>query len=163
MNSNYTMTDEEAFRAALVWLRPIEGGWWSGGRSDPNPTMKGITQKTYNAFRRKKGLPLQSVRLVVDEEHNEIYRTGYWLAAGCHLLPAPLALVHFDAAVNHGVRNAARLKARINGSAEDPAQDYIRVRRAFYEAIIARNPDLEPNRLGWKRRMDKLARAAAKL
>jgi lysozyme family protein len=40
----------------------IEGGYYDGaGSHDPNPTMRGVTQRTYNEWRRDRGLPTREV------------------------------------------------------------------------------------------------------
>ena len=39
----------------------------------------------------------------------EIYRTDYWNAASCHLLPPGISLAVFDCAVNQGVGTAIKL------------------------------------------------------
>lgn len=155
-----SLPGEERFRLALVWLKPIEGGWWPGGRRDPNPTMRGITQRTYDAFRQRQGLPVQSVRGIADAEHDQIYRAEYWVAGRCSTMAWPLALVHFDACVNHGVGNARKLLKRLP---EQTPAAYITLRRAFYHSILERHPDWEPNRAGWAKRMDKLTRLLEKL
>src|SRR5262249_31147441 len=58
-----------------------------------------------------KAIPQATVR--------RIYRERYWLPASCPALPPPLALFHFDAAVNQGVAAAARLLQEAVGAAVD--------------------------------------------
>lgn len=142
---------EPRFGIALRWLDPIEGGWWPGGARDPNPTMRGITQRTYDAYRQQQGLPLQSVRLLSDAEHEAIYYANYWRLGGCPVVPWPLALVHFDACVNHGVGNARKLLRRCN-----TVEGYLTLRDALYNSIVARHPAQQPNLAGWKRRLARL-------
>lgn len=139
---------DEAHRFVLS----VEGGWWPGGRSDPNPTMKGVTQRVYDAFRDERELPRQSVRHISDEEHSIIYKR-YWLDAGCHHLSWPVQLVHFDCAINSGPRTAKRLGVL----AGYDWRRYLEIRQAFYDAIIAAKPHLAPNGPGWRRRLAKLA------
>lgn len=149
------MTDD--FFRALGWLWPIEGGWWPGGPSDPNPTMFGITKRTYDAARARYGWYPKRIQDITKAEATTIYWVDYWTAGRCGGLGWPLALVHFDACVNHGVGNANKLLRRANGS----WIDYIAARRAFYADIIAANPDLAPNARGWENRMKKLEIACA--
>lgn len=147
------------FYRALEWLWPIEGGWWAGtAKSDPNPTMYGITARTFADAQRRYNWYPKPVREITKAEATVIYWLEYWMAGGCHKLAWPLALVHFDACVNHGVGNAARLLRRANGS----WVDYIAARISFYKAIIEANPDLAPNARGWANRMTKLESACAK-
>lgn len=151
----------DRFLEAMQWLWPIEGGWWPGKRaSDPNPTMYGVTQDTYNGWRSSQRRPRQSVRLITREEATEIYRQNYWLGARCQIIwEAPTALVHFDAAVNHGVGNARKLLLRANRT----WRGYIAARRAFYAAIIANNPKMKPNEKGWENRMKRLEKRCASM
>lgn len=129
----------------------VEGGWWPGARSDPNPTMRGVIQRVYDAYRVQHGLPKRSVRLIENEEHLVIAKS-YWIDAGCRHLPWPVQLIHFDCAINSGPGNARKLGKRAGYDADR----YLEVRQAFYDAIIAANPDLEPNRRGWRNRLTRL-------
>lgn len=143
------------FHLALQWLWPVEGGWYDG--SDPrdrHPTNFGITQATYDDWRDFLRLPRQGVRAITKAEASEIYWHWYWLRPGCHHLTWPLALVHFDAAVNHGTGHAVRLLGRAQGD----WRSYIAARRAFYAEIIRKNPAMKANERGWENRMRKLER-----
>jgi len=81
---------------------------WEGGYSnhpdDPGgPTMRGIIQREYDAWRAKHGLPPRPVRKIEDNELQDIYRHEYWDALGCDDLPLGVDLCVFDAGVNSGV------------------------------------------------------------
>ena len=62
--------------------------------------MWGVIQATYDAFRRSKGLPLRSVRLITKGEALEIYRKNYWEACGCDRLAPGVDPAVYDPAVN---------------------------------------------------------------
>ena len=84
---------------------------WEGGYSnhpdDPGgPTMRGIIQREYDAWRKKRGMRLRPVRQIDEDEVQAIYRNEYWDAMGCEELPAGFDLCVFDAAVNSGVGRA---------------------------------------------------------
>jgi HK97 family phage portal protein len=82
---------------------------------DPGgPTNFGITLGVFASW---KGVSLDTgsrarlkaeLKRIAPETVREIYRARYWLRAECPSLPPPLALMHFDAAVNHGVGTATR-------------------------------------------------------
>jgi len=93
---------------SLEWLLEEEGGWSNHPADRGGATMYGVTQATYNAWRKKKGRPQQSVRLMTKEEAYELYDSEYWRAADCHRLPWPISYLVFDAAVNSGVRRGVR-------------------------------------------------------
>lgn len=141
--------DRRAFAVAMQWLTPIEGGWYDGtDKRDRNPTNYGVTQRVYSRWQEAHNLPDQSVRLITKDVARQIYHEWFWQDALCHLLAWPDALVHFDAAVNHGRRNALWLQQlAVN------AWHYISLREAFYERIVERNPDMRGNLNGWRNRM----------
>lgn len=91
---------------ALDWLLEEEGGWSNHPADRGGATMYGVTQSTYNAWRKKKGRPSQSVSKISKEEAKELYNEEYWKAASCDKLPWPISYLVFDAAVNSGVKRA---------------------------------------------------------
>lgn len=95
---------ERCLAIALKW----EGGY-SNHPDDPGgPTMKGIIQREYNAWRKKQGKRARPVRQIDGTELRTIYREEYWDAVDCDSLPAGLDLCVFDAAVNSGVGRAKK-------------------------------------------------------
>ena len=106
------------YQALPVTLR-FEGGY-ANHPSDPGgATMKGVTQATYDAFRRELGKPTQDVRAIADAEVELIYHHRYWTPARCDALPWPASLCHFDASVNHGLAGAAKILQRAVGVPDD--------------------------------------------
>lgn len=104
------------FRRALQIILHHEGGYVDHPNDPGGATNKGVTQKTYDAYRIKCGLPTQSVRDIGAEELEEIYFHGYWRPAMCQEMPnEALALLMFDAAVNHGPRQAIKLLQQAAG------------------------------------------------
>lgn len=82
-------------------------GLWSDNPHDPGgATMKGVTQKVYDAYRKRHGWPLRSVRYIADDELLEIYDLEYFRPIGGKDLEAGVDLVSFDYAVNSGVKRA---------------------------------------------------------
>lgn len=59
----------------------------------------------------KRSYPNLDIRNLTADDAVRIYRQDYWLPAGCDKLPAPLALLVFDTAVNMGLGAAAKLLA----------------------------------------------------
>lgn len=93
------------FLRALPVVLEYEGGFTvdTGG-----PTYQGVTQDSYDAYRKRHGKPLRDVREMEGEERDHLYYDGYWVAAKCDKLPWPLSFVHFDHAVNAGVSQAIK-------------------------------------------------------
>ncbi len=104
-----------SFAPALARVLVHEGGY-SNHPADPGgPTMRGITQRVYDAFRRASGAPLRPVRGIAEEELRTIYRRQYWEAVRADDLPPGLDYCVFDAAVNSGPAQAAKWLQRALG------------------------------------------------
>lgn len=169
------------FRDALTFTLPWEGGYVDDPDDRGGATNRGVTQATYDAWRHENGKARRPVRKIEDAEVEEIYRTRYWHAARCDDVAARaprLAAAHFDSAVNHGPARAAMFLQRAVGAAADgkigPATlaaldaalhaggdravvaRYLAARRAFYEAIVARDSTQKKFLKGWMRRVEEL-------
>jgi lysozyme family protein len=85
------------FDTVLGILSTIEGGWTvdSGG-----PTYRGVTQETYDVWRRRHALPGRPVREMTDAEMRAIYYENYWLPLRCGALPDGWAVFLFVQAAN---------------------------------------------------------------
>jgi Putative secretion activating protein len=159
---------------ALEFTLGREGGWYDGSEArDPNPTMYGVTQKTYNAHRDAKGLPWRSVREIEQSEVQDIYRS-YWVDARCDKLPRLTAITMFDMSINAGPGGAIKCLQRVVGVTDDGAwgpkteaavADYIRTipekrlayqhcwERIRYYVDLAKSERLRPNLLSWVHRV----------
>ena len=113
------------FERALTHVLEMEGGYAEDPHDPGGPTNFGITLATYA---RDKDLVLSAENLgqlkaelkaIPQATVRRIYRERYWLAASCPELPAPLALFHFDAAVNHGLAGAAGMLQEAVGAGID--------------------------------------------
>ena len=113
------MSSNQAFDRALQFVLRWEGGYSNHPADTGGETNKGITHTTYDAYRRRKGLPKRSVRYLEQHELEAIYHEQYWIPAGCDLLPAKLALIHFDWAVNSGVNRAVKALQSVVGTNAD--------------------------------------------
>lgn len=97
-----------AFAKALEFTLPAEGGRVDHPADPGGRTNKGIIQSVYNSYRRAKNLPVSDVFDISDREVKEIYLNNYWTPAQCQRMVLPLAVVHFDTAVNFGVGGAVQ-------------------------------------------------------
>ena len=101
------------FSACLRFTLQYEGGW-SNHKQDPGgATMKGVTQRVYDAYRRRMGRQVQSVFHIPDAELNDIYRLQYWNVVRGDDLPAGVDLAVFDHAVNSGPVAAVKALQRV--------------------------------------------------
>nr|WIE90783.1 glycoside hydrolase family 108 protein [Mesorhizobium sp. WSM4875] len=91
---------------SLARVLAHEGGY-SNHPADPGgATMKGVTQRVYDAYRKSKGLALRSVKRITGQELFEIYDRQYWDAVKGDLLPSGVDYVVFDGAVNSGPKQS---------------------------------------------------------
>lgn len=91
----------DAFKTALQFTLKWEGGY------SPNDVggvvNRGITQATYDTYRQSKNLSIQTVSKITEAEVEEAYFELFWKPCKADLMCLPLAIVHFDTAVNFGV------------------------------------------------------------
>ncbi len=102
----------------------------------------------------------------------EIYYKKYWIAGGCHLLPARVASIHLDGCINHGVIRASKFLQQIAGVEQDgmvgpgtaravAAMDEFEVcdrlaarREEFYHTIVINKPSQAKFLNGWMNRIE---------
>lgn len=158
------------FKKALAKVLAWEGGFVNHPNDPGGATNKGITLKTFNYY-----FPggLAALKAITDEQVETIYRSGYWrLIKGDEIESQSVAELLFDYAVNSGKSTAVRKIQKLVGVEADGIMGPITikainsknpkllfaelhdVRKAYYKAIIARNPSLEVFRKGWNRRLD---------
>ncbi len=108
------MTDAR-FEACLPFILKEEGGNDDDPQDHGGRTSRGITQREYTAWRKKKGLPDKDVWTASGvEEIWDIYYEEYWLPRGPKLHPG-VDLVWFNFAVNAGPGEAYKLLLRSIG------------------------------------------------
>ena len=69
------------YKVHIPFLEKWEGGWSNDPDDSGGATMKGVTLRTYTAYRKKKGLlpPTEDeLRNISKEEGLDIYKTMYW-------------------------------------------------------------------------------------
>ena len=93
---------ERCLAVTLKW----EGGYCNHPDDPGGPTMRGVVQREYDAWRGKHGKRVRPVHQIEEDELREIYRSEYWDAMNCDGLAAGMDLCVFDAAVNSGVQRA---------------------------------------------------------
>ena len=176
--------DDAIFSRALAHVLEMEGGFSNDPYDPGGPTNRGITLEVYAKFRKEtvedgtRARLIAELKRIPDATVTAIYRQRYFDPASCPVFTAPLALMHFDAAVNHGVGAAIRMLQGVAGvtvdgeigpetlaamgakSLADLLDDYAETRRARYRAL----PHFWRFGRGWLKRVDAtlaLARAWA--
>jgi lysozyme family protein len=112
-----------------------EGGFVSDPMDAGGATNKGVTQNTYESYRKSQKQPVRPVKQITNAEVEKIYRSRYFNAAGCDRYTEPLALVMFDTAVNFGVGRAYNFLATSLGVSPALDNNLIRDRTAAKDAL----------------------------
>lgn len=152
-----------------------EGGYVNHPNDRGGPTNMGITQRVYADWLASQGQQWRNVRDISEDEVVRIYHGLYWRNANCQALPPAVRDIHFDAAVNHGVRRAAMLLQEAAGATPDGVigpktlsavfgmdsallrARYIVARYRFYGQIVNRDRTQRDFIAGWMRRMEEFA------
>lgn len=109
----------DRFERAMRLLAAHEGHYVNHPEDPGGATNMGVTQDTYDAWRRARGLPKQAVGGISEEEVTAIYRAQYWDAVRADDLPPGVGYAVFDAAVNSGPSQAAKWLQRAVGAEVD--------------------------------------------
>jgi len=110
---------ESNFDRAFALLSVHEGGYVNHPDDPGGATNRGVTQRTYDDYRRRKGLRTRSVREITTDEVVAIYRFQYWDAVRADDLPSGVDYCVFDAAVNSGPGRAAKWLQAMIGATQD--------------------------------------------
>lgn len=158
-----------AFDTALQITLGFEGGFSDHSADTGGRTNFGVTEKVYRRWREHEGKRFRPIEEITRAEVRAIYHAWYWVQGRCDELPYPLALAHFDACVNHGPLNAAKILQAALGVRKDgkigpvtltavsdsgPSflDDVLFARLEFYYQIVRRNQSQSVFLLGWLRR-----------
>jgi len=137
------MADE--FRRALERVLVHEGGKANHPKDPGGKTNFGVTQRVYDAYRSRSGLPLKDVFLIGSYEVETIFRTQYWNAISGDKMPPGVGYVVFDGAVNSGPSQSikwlqralgASYKGKVDGVVGNLTLDAIAASRD-HDALIA--------------------------
>lgn len=162
-----------AYYAALEQTLDFEGGFSNNPNDAGGRTYRGVTQSTYDAWRKLKGYGRQPVDLITDVELTALYNEEYWQPIAGDQLPAELAACVFDMAVNCGTWNAKltlqealRVKgdgvigpATVGAAKDEPdaVLKFLRRRVAYYQALVRARPGQVEFLGGWMNRVVTLA------
>ena len=132
----------------------VDEGGFSDHPSDPGgATMKGITLAVYREYKRNPHLTPTDLRIIGDDEVEEIYRKRYWNLCQCDVLPSGIDACVFDTAVNSGPGRAIKFLQESLGVTPDGAigagtlaalakadpklliLDYINKRQSYLESL----------------------------
>ena len=92
-----------SFDRSVEFILKHEGGYVNHPRDPGGETNMGIAKKFY---------PDLDIKNLTKSQAIEIYRRDYWERARCHEMPAAIAHMVFDSAVNQGISASARILQR---------------------------------------------------
>lgn len=145
----------DAFAKARDFTRRWEGGYVNDPDDAGGATNFGITQRTYDRFRKEWGQTSRGVRDISAEEVSTIYQS-YWESSGAEKLPAPLSAVHFDSFFHFNPRRAEAWKDDVvKAHPNDPvaaAEAYVEKRIAFRHEKVKEVPSQKKFLKGWLNR-----------
>lgn len=166
------------FEASLALVLKHEGGFSNHPRDPGGATMRGVIQRVYDAYRKRKGRAKRSVRNITDDELQEIYRDQYWTAIKGDALPRGVDYCVFDGAVNSGPVQSVKWLQRALGVKADGmigmvtlgAVDAHKDKKALVRSICGKRMSFLQAlkhwpvfRKGWSRRVAEVERDALKM
>ena len=153
----FNVSSGNAFETALKTTLKFEGGYSNNKNDKGGATNYGITQSSYNSWRKRNGLASQSVKNITQDEVKKIYYNDYWLASGANKASDPkMAVAIFDTAVLHGVGGAKKLLSQSGGTFDGLLQ----ARRDKYSRIVASDSSQKTFYKGWNNRVNQLQQFA---
>jgi lysozyme family protein len=101
----------------------------------------GISQKTYNKWRKYHHLNLQDIKVITNTEINMLYKEFYWMPIGGNRLAPGVNLTLFDLAVDAGIHktNNWRGKYLRHGDIKAQIDDICNQRLTFMHRMLRKH------------------------
>ena len=150
----------ENFQKALEFLFPSEGGYSNHKNDKGRATNMGITQNTYNVYRKQKKLPFKDVKNITKDEAIKIYYENYWISSGADKIDdSSMSIALFDTAVLHGPGTAKKYYNQSNGNLDK----FLNIRKQSYNRIVEKDPSQKVFYKGWNNRVENLRKYTSNL
>ena len=148
------MNDDKNFEMILKMLFGIEGGYSNNPNDKGGKTNLGVTQTTFDAWRKLNNRPKASVKTdLTKAEARDLYYNMYWKESGADKLKDPReAMVLFDTAVNSSPEVAKKMFQKSNGNFYSMLDN----RKKYYDDIISKNAKQLEFKDGWYSRLKTL-------
>lgn len=142
------------FEQLTKWVLVHEGGYVNHPEDPGGPTNKGITQRVYDAYRKRKKLSTRSVKDITDEEVKTILKEQAWDKVWGDKLPSGLDYSMYDFAINSGPARAVKFLQNLVGVAEDGIMGNLTIGAVLdHEDIEELIKDLNYKRWNWLKRL----------
>lgn len=168
------MTTTTNFQRALNWILPIEGGFVDNPKDPGGRTNHGITQRTYDYYRKTHQSPLQDVKLIALVEVSAIYATMFWTPSYADHFDYMLAIVLFDTYVQFNPQtfwyfvhqacgestssDVVKLLDLMYRNERQVASSIVNMRIAYRYQRVKQDPSQKQFLAGWINRDNKLAK-----
>ncbi len=144
---------DKDFNKILEYLYPQEGGYSNRKADLGGPTKLGVTQTTYDWYNKRNKIPTQNVKNITKGEATKIYYDYFWKESGASSIKDKgMALMYFDAAVNHGPYYAKKYYKESNGN----YNKFVELRKQHYERMKNNIPQQKENYNGWINRLNNI-------
>ena len=144
------MKYDDNFEKIMEFTFKTEGGFNDSQYDLGGRTNQGVTQSTYNGWRKKKGLPPKDVLYITKEEAKQLYYEEFWVPTGAAKMEdLREAYLLFDMAINSGPYNANKWFK----NSDENIYKFLKNRALYYEKLIKAKPSQEIHREGWMNRL----------
>lgn len=141
--------NDKYFDKMLSHILGSESGYANHPNDKGGETNRGVTKETYNNYRRRKGLPTQSVRYITDAEVKDIYYEIF-VECGADKIDNPqVAFMVFDVSVNSGATIGKKMFRECGGDFNKMEQ----WRRNHYANLVKKDPSQKDFIKGWNNRV----------
>ena len=145
------MKFDEKFETVINYIFNSEGGYSNNKYDKGGSTNYGVTQSTYNSWRKKNGLSENDVKNLTKDEAKKLYYEEFWKPSGAsNKEDLREGYILFDTAVNSGPSTAKKLFEQSGGN----IYDFLENRRLYYSDIIKKDPSQKVFQDGWINRLN---------
>lgn len=148
---------DKNFKKALEMIFTTEGGYSNIGGDYGGPTNLGITQTTFNRWRKMNNKNIENIRNITKKEAEKIYYEMHWKASGADKQKnLKDSYILFDTAVQYGDVAAKRMFK----NAGENFYNMLNLRKAKYLETVKNNPSQDIFLQGWLNRINNLEKQA---
>ena len=134
-------SSDNSFLAALKFAAKWEGGYANHPNDYGGLTNRGITQSTYDSYRKSIGQSTQSVKYITEEEYDSISYNWFFVPIHGSEMDDALAIVMFDTSFNFGPGGAIQFLQQTLGVTADGGWGSI-TDKAFKNKSISQHKEL---------------------
>ena len=144
------MKYDDNFEKIIDYLFDSEKGYVNHKNDRGGPTNLGVTQTTYNSWRKQKGLPVKNVKDITKEEAKKLYYEEFWKGTGAaDVKDLREAYLLFDTSVICGPYNAKVMYKKSGGN----IYQFLKERAKYHNIDIKDNPKQKEFEQGWFNRL----------